>query len=333
VTIPFEQASYLAQVTRLRALAEQALARYGLRAESCRLLNHVENTTFRVTAKGGKQYCLRIHRNDYHTRPAIMEELRWLQNLSRDAHLIVPKPVPSRSGQLLESVGTDLVGEARNCALLEWIEGRFIDKSLNADHLKSLGQIIGRLHRRARHRNVRERRYWDAEGLLGTKPKLGSVEDLPGISSSNQKTISDARRSTFQKLKQLEHRYSHRRGLIHADLHFGNVLMSKGRMAVIDFDDCGFGFLAYDLAVPLWALQSHIWKNRHKQYAPLKAALLEGYTRESQWDRHDEEILSYLMIARRLVLLGWLHSRSDNPKLRGYFQSNAKSVVKYLHSL
>jgi Ser/Thr protein kinase RdoA (MazF antagonist) len=329
VKVPFEQASYLAQVARLRILGEQALARYGLRVEDCRVINHIENTTFRVRTKGGKQFLLRIHRNDYHTPSAILEELRWLQELSKDDQLIVPRPVQSRRGQLLESVGTALVGKPRNCAVLEWIEGRFIDKSLNAAHMRSLGEVISRLHRRGKNRNVRERRYWDAEGLVGTNPKLGPVEDLPGISSSDQKLISDARHSTFRALKRLERVHSRKRGLIHADLHFGNVLMSSGRMAVIDFDDCGFGFLAYDLAVPLGALG----KDREAKYSALKDALLEGYTRESNWDSDDEKILAHLMTARRIAMLGWLNSRSDNPKLRAYFKPNAANLVKYLQRL
>ena len=39
--------------------------------------------------------------------------------------------------------------------------------------------------------------------------------------------------------------------LIHADLHFGNVLVDGDRLAVIDFDDCGFGWHPYELAVVL----------------------------------------------------------------------------------
>jgi Ser/Thr protein kinase RdoA (MazF antagonist) len=332
VNLPFKEASYLTQVSRLRALGAEALARYGLDVETCRLLSHGENTTFRVVADGGKQFLLRIHRNDYHTRAAIMEELRWLQDLSGDEQLVVPRPVQSSQGHLLESVQTQAVGEARHCVVLEWIAGRFIDKSLNAAHMRSLGIVVGRLHRHGRRRKIKERRYWDAEGLLGVKPKFGPVEDLPGVSASDQKAISDARAATFRRLKRFESLYSHKRGLIHADLHFGNLLMSKRRMAVIDFDDCGFGFLAYDLAVPLSALQSRTGKH-DGQLESFKGALLEGYARETDWDRNDEEILSQLMIARRIVMLGWLNSRSDNPRLRAHFKSRVTDVVEYLGNL
>jgi Ser/Thr protein kinase RdoA (MazF antagonist) len=333
MSIAFGEASYLAQVRRLRALAQQALSLYTLRVEACRFLSHVENATFQITANGGKQFLLRIHRNGYHSRQAIVEELRWLRELSDDPMLIVPRPVPSKRGQLVERVETSLVGEARRCSLLEWIHGRFINKSLNRSHMENLGQLIGRLHKIGRLRAVVERRYWDAEGLVGGNPKLGSVEDLPGISSSDQRIISDGRRITFRKLKRFEARFPHKQGLIHADLHFGNLLLSQGRIAAIDFDDCGFGFHAYDLVVPLRSAEYMLGKRRRREYASLKDTLMEAYNREFGWDREDDEILPHMMTARRLALLGWLNSRSDNPGLRKDFKVVVRRVLKHLRSL
>ena len=59
-------------------------------------------------------------------------------------------------------------------------------------------------------------------------------------------------------------------GLIHADLHLENALFDGDAVRVIDFDDCGFGYWLYDLAVPLW-------DNRYRaDYPAFRAALLEG---------------------------------------------------------
>jgi Ser/Thr protein kinase RdoA (MazF antagonist) len=184
-------------------LAQQALGLYPLRIEDWRFLSHGENATFRVTANGGKRFLLRIHRNGYHTPSGILEELHWLQRLSRDSTMIVPRPILSKRGRLLENVQTRSVGAVRHCSVLEWIDGRFIKKSLNRAHLHSLGKLIGRLHRFGRTRQVVERRYWDAEGLLGSCAKLGSTDDLPGLSASDQKVISDSRRYILRNLKSM----------------------------------------------------------------------------------------------------------------------------------
>lgn len=44
-------------------------------------------------------------------------------------------------------------------------------------------------------------------------------------------------------------------GLIHADLHLDNALFLPGGGRLIDFDDCGFGYRLYDIAVGLWELR------------------------------------------------------------------------------
>ena len=119
--VPFEQASYLSQVRRLRALSQEALRLYPLRVEDCRLLGHAENTTFRVTANRGRKFLLRIHRNGYHTRAAILEELRWLQDLS--SSILVPKPVQSRQHQLLETVESAAAAQTRHCTVVQTLPG------------------------------------------------------------------------------------------------------------------------------------------------------------------------------------------------------------------
>src|SRR4029450_890805 len=57
-------------------------------------------------------------------------------------------------------------------------------------------------------------------------------------------------------------------GLIHGDLHHKNVLFHRGEARAIDFDDCGWGFHLYDLAVTLSELEDR------PRYGELRDALL-----------------------------------------------------------
>ena len=116
-------------------------------------------------------------------------------------------------------------------------------------------------------------------------------------------------------------------------IHFGNLLLSQGRIAAIDFDDCGFGFHAYDLVVPLRNAEYILGKRRRRELPKFKDALVEGYSRQCGWDEEDEDILPYMMVARGIALLGWLNSRSDNPSLRKNFKIVATRVVKQLKAL
>ena len=72
----FENATYRSQVRRLRALAQSALRHYDVNVLSLKFINHGENATFRVQAKDGRKYLLRVLRGGYHTDRAVNAELK-----------------------------------------------------------------------------------------------------------------------------------------------------------------------------------------------------------------------------------------------------------------
>ena len=81
-------------------------------------------------------------------------------------------------------------------------------------------------------------------------------------------------------------------GLQHGDLHQENYFFHHGRIRVIDFDDCGFGWYIDDLAVAASEIQG-----RHDT-ANLVAALLDGYGAAVDHDALDLHIaFRYLQIA------------------------------------
>ncbi len=71
-------------------------------------------------------------------------------------------------------------------------------------------------------------------------------------------------------------------GLIHADLYPENVLFNAGNAFPIDFEDCGYGYWMWDIAVALctWA-----WDI---EWDRMRDSFREGYARyrtlpETQW--------------------------------------------------
>ncbi|MGE4132718.1 MAG: phosphotransferase enzyme family protein [Bdellovibrionales bacterium] len=326
-SIPFHQSSYVAQVKRLRLLAEQAVLRYPIRVRHLHFIHHGENATFRVDGSKGDRYLLRLHRHDYHTKAAILEELSWLDQLASQG-MRVPQPILSKNGAMLESVDHLAIGVPRLVALFKWRDGRACGEGASPKTIRDVGSLLGQLQNLAPKKAVRHRRYWTAEGLVGPSPKFGSIDQIPGATPKQQRVISAVRRRTYRRLQDFARKFPKRQSLIHADLHFGNLIRTSDGLAPIDFDDCGFGFHAYDLAVPLLWIRGSKACQTDLAFARFRAAIIEGYAQHRPWDEHDDRILSDLLIARRLTLLGWLKSRADNPRLRKVLKKYLPKTIK-----
>jgi Ser/Thr protein kinase RdoA (MazF antagonist) len=103
-------------------------------------------------------------------------------------------------------------------------------------------------------------------------------------------------------------------GLIHADVLRENLLDGPQGLVLIDFDDCGYGFRAYDLGTALV-------QNLEEPHLPLLAeALLEGYgAARPQAGVALRDLLLFTLL-RCLASCGWIMSRAaaDDPRQRLY---------------
>jgi Ser/Thr protein kinase RdoA (MazF antagonist) len=318
--------SYLSQVRRLRRLAVEALGHFQVSSGNLHFINHGENTTFRFDSSNGRRYLLRIHRDDYHTRSAILEELAWLRLLAANRAVTTPRPILSRRRRLVESVELD--GLRRHCCMFEWIDGRFIGRGVKPAHLYKVGRMIAQLQHQVPRAPVRHRRYWHAEGLVGRNAKFGPADAITGVSGRDQSVITQARKLVLGRLKRFEKKFPRRMGLIKADLHFGNLLWRGDSICAIDFDDCGFGFHAYVLVVPMIAIESMLGAGRLEEF---RAALIEGYSTLAPWDANDEGVYRDLRTARRIGMLGWLNSRAaDNAKFRSHLKGAVARALAHV---
>ncbi len=331
---PFETSTYLAQVRRLRDLAEVAVREFPVRVRRLEFVQHGENSVFKVTGARDEKFLLRVHRLDYHTLDGIQEELKWLDFLSERIDADVPKPIRTKDGRRLVTVATNGIPQARPVTMCRWVEGRFIHGQVRPKHMKELGRLIANVQAVSSKIDVKHRRYWNAESMLGPDPKWGEFDALPKVRQVTQGRIDEARARMLKELKSFARKHPDRMNLIHSDMHFGNLLRNDRGWGVIDFDDCGFGFEAYDLNAPLMSVHFALKDvKRSKEFPAYRDALIDGYTQIKSWDEDDAELLENLMTVRYLIVLGWLNSRSDNPRLRSRLQAAVKRTIKHLDTV
>lgn len=318
-----ELVSKRAQVARIRRTALRAIADYPVDEPRLSFIAHGENTTFRVDSGDGR-FLMRVHRPNRHgpgvdSRVAVGSELAWLAALQADTDLSVPTPIRTRSGQWTADAD-DLV-----CSLLGWQNGRMQAENPRPVHFRRLGGVLARLHDHASTWDppagfVRMR--WDWETYFGNTMEYGGVSAadcwdlLPPPVRAQFDEIARRMRQIMADLGSKPDAF----GLIHADLHLENALFDGDAVRVIDFDDSGFGYWLYDLAVPLWDNRSR------DNYPAFRAALLAGYA-----ERRDLPDLTHLdaFIATRDVAFGlWFAGMSQvNPS----FAANLDKTMDYIH--
>lgn len=325
----FDNMTHLGQARKLRQLAIEVLKSYPLKNYQLKFIYHGENTTFKVTHKK-KDYLLRIHCRSHRTKQAMQEELKWLEKLSHKTDIPVQQPLRSESNQLITTLGQDIIGHERHCDLLNWQPGRILNNK-NPNIFYKVGQLTGKLQANsmvAKHRN-----YWDTEGLLGKQATLGSLSCLKAEFPKQYAKIEPLRQELFKQLKKYEQQNPRRKSLIHADLHFGNMVWEKGVVKPIDFDDCGVGLEMYDLAVTLAQSSNYFKRVGKKQAREAKEALLKGYAESKDFTEKDRQILPYIVATRGLAMLGWLWGRRDNPMLYQHLKKNINSYITKTNQL
>jgi Ser/Thr protein kinase RdoA (MazF antagonist) len=287
----FRELSRRARLCQARLLAKAALEVYGLRDAQLEFIQYGENIIYRVdlpspiTANADpylpNRYLLRIHAMG--DTDAIASELTWLAALNQEAGLPVPAPVATPDGALQVNITTTGIPNGRVVSLMRWLDGRKLCKGLRPKHLVALGQVVARLHEfattwRAPAGFVRP--HWDWEAQLGGSEFDHSREELvasmPPQFQEPFEIISQEARRVMQSLGKGPDAY----GLIHADLYPENVLFKAGKAYPIDFEDVGYGYWMWDIAVALcqwawgmdWERMRDAFRGGYTQIRPLPDA-------------------------------------------------------------
>ncbi len=305
-----------AHLAAIEGLAREALASWDIGDAGIEIVNHRENTVFRVDVPDGRRFALRVHQDGLHSDAALASELEWMIALRADG-FPVPDVIPATSGGLFVLASR---GElTRRCTLLEWVDGDLFNDLGNVergmreelcDRYRQLGTLAARLHRQAIAWQQPEhftRHAWDEEGLLGDEPRMGRFWDHPDLTPAQRREFLKARtvlRAFLKKLGKTRDNY----GLVHADFLPDNIIMGKHGLTLIDFDDCGFGWHLYEMATGLFP------QIRQPFFDDLVAAYLEGYRSERAFSDEEAAFLPAFLMICGLNYLGWLQKRGDKLK-------------------
>jgi Ser/Thr protein kinase RdoA (MazF antagonist) len=296
---PFRELSRRGRLYRLRKLAITALKAYELQGARLSFIQYFENIIYRVDLPDldilrsetnpyiSNRYVLRILAVD--DTDAIASELTWLAALNREAGMPVPAPVMTLDGKLLTTIATPGIPKGRVVSLMRWLDGRRFRNGLRPQHIYALGQVVAQMHTFSASWQPPSgftRPHWNWDSQLGGSMFKHSleevVESIPPKFQQPLQVISQEAKRVMESIGKGPDVY----GMIHADLYPENVLFKAGKAFPIDFEDCGYGYWMWDIAVALceWA-----WGNEWEQ---MRDAFREGYAQvrtlpETQWAQLD----------------------------------------------
>ena len=301
--------SYEETMEHLSLLANESLELWDLPAGSkARLINVSENETFLVEAPDGFKSILRIHREDYHTETAIACEHAWSRSLNEEGGVKTPNILPGRNGSMIQSATSTALGQKRYLAMFEFVEGSEPDQQDDlTGGFEELGEIAAKTHLHSidwERPEPFERLVWDLDTVFGKEATWGNWRDGPNIGQQTREVLEKVEATVIERLTRYG-RGTDRFGLIHADMRLANLLITKGETRLIDFDDCGFGWLMYDFAAGISFMEDD------PRIPELKQAWVRGYRSVRPLSEEDEAEIPTFVMMRRLALLAWIGSHSE----------------------
>ena len=294
------------------ATAWQAAPLFDLEPTNITLLSHSENVVFEVALDQGERVALRIHRPGYNSMAELRSEVQWVNSLGAFG-IPVPTAHPAANGDHYVSV--PVAGEPHHVGVVKWVSGEPIGGPTGGEgpkvvvHYSQIGALAAQI--RSHHAQWEPpagftRRTWDRKGLVGSEPLWGRFWEVGALSDAQRSLFArcrDALTSAFDQMSISADSY----GLIHSDLHLGNLMADGPSLTVIDFDDAGYGWFAHELAVALHPVLDEPWE------VDARAALLDGYRHVHPLSSEEETNIDTFLTMRSLMIIGWLDARSELP--------------------
>jgi Ser/Thr protein kinase RdoA (MazF antagonist) len=276
----------------VEALAGLIAAEYGLVDVRCQLIKGTIRDTYAVTSAGAS-YIFSIYRHGQRREEEIAAELDLLDHLAAGNVPVAPAIRRVTGERLLPIAAPE---GARHGVLFQYIPGRHLDRQPASELAALYGAAVARIHVRA------------DDGLAPLpRPRLDPV-DMMDRALEALANVVPHRQADLAELRGIAARLAPGiaalpmeppgYGVVHGDVIPSNAQVTpEGAVVVLDFDFCGYGWRAYDVATFLGEMR--FWG------APAAGeAFLAGYEEVRPLAAWERAALPALEVARHIVSLG-----------------------------
>jgi Ser/Thr protein kinase RdoA (MazF antagonist) len=282
--------------------AKAALADYDLGAISIRFIQHNAGIVYCLEdINGNARFLLKIHESAgdglVDTPAQLTAQMAWLQALTEDGRFIVQSPIANRRAEFVTQVQLAGLDRLSSVCVQRWITAQHVG-NWDEPHARSVGVLLASLHSISEAWPGSENKQfgsYEVRDLVEAVDSLAVTVEL-GLISTEQYDL--VRRVAERILAMLAHteRTKATFGLIHGDLHQGNVLFESMKAVALDYGTFRSFFL-YDLGVSLY----------HATFdtVAIRNALVAGYDSVRPLSEADHVSLEAFMIMSALFNLAF----------------------------
>jgi Ser/Thr protein kinase RdoA (MazF antagonist) len=324
---PYNQLTFRGQILRLRQLCIEALKDYPIDVARVRYLTTESTTMFRVDARDGQKYVIRLYSELDSSLAENQTEMFWLSALARDTDLHVTQPVARTDGEYLTFVSVAGIPGERRCALYKWVPGVQLEKYISPRTYRQLGVIMAKLHNHAESlslpAHIRPKR-WDKVFYYPDEPVVYNTPEYSHLFTPEQIDTMDRAIAYVNPFLANLYRERGRPFIIHADLHFWNVHIYRGALYVIDFEDIVLGYPLHDIAICLYYLRND------ENYAALAEAFQSGYATGREWPSFSRNDLGTLWMGRMVNFANYAAQVDEPEGTREFINARCQELKKLL---
>jgi Ser/Thr protein kinase RdoA (MazF antagonist) len=300
------------------AIARLVRDSYDLDGVEALLINRGVNDIYEVRTGSGERYVGRLGGRRYMRPDNLRFETALLSHLAASG-VPVAVAIGGTDGRLWRSVEAP-EGE-RSFALFEFLDGhkalRSLDltRKLDEETLEGLRQVgagLAMIHAGGESYRGPESAYRLTADYKVAKP-LELILAAPVINAELSEGYSQVAARLIDRVEAAAPGLT--RVICHGDPYFGNAMVRRRgeriEAAWFDFDECAPGFLAYDLAVFVWAMMR--WYSRASDLNSVSqstwTAFLQGYQTVRAIPDVDLEHVGLFVAVRQFWLVGGYVSR------------------------
>ncbi len=272
----------------------QAAKSYNVDVNLIKYLGGFENFVYEFVLDD-TSYIMRFVHSSHRRYEDVLAELEFQDYLARN-EVDVSYVVKSINNLICEKIDINN-HQAFYVSVFNKAPGTYIQQEdLTEEFIEYFGEVVGKMHHLTKSFKPKYRRiHWYEDTLADDAKDLLKEEDQ-FVYSEYKKVVNQIRAMETHKDNY---------GLIHTDMHFGNMFYHNEKITIFDFDDAAYKHFISDIAIILfyrYVFREHDFSKSNEHAKTFLIPFLKGYRKFNSIDDDSLKQLNLFLKLRIIIL-------------------------------